>query len=144
MVAQPKHGRKIAFSAVALTMANNNEHGYKVFSEWQTTLEPILIDVEFYKNTPFSWITLVVRYGLKNDPEPEYKKINKKYGDLPLAIEIDVNETVGASFEEMKTIIGRTILKSVIHVGRKYECPTDEFEKMLENLSHSMIEMRVE
>lgn len=139
MVAQPKHGRKLGLIGVALTMERYNQFDDFVSDLVRDQIESLLIESEFYRAQSFSWITVAVRYGLKNDVEPEYQRINNKYGDLPLAIEIDVNETVGASLDEMKAIIGRAVLVSVIHAGRKYDCPVEALEKMLEGLPGSIV-----
>ena len=138
MVAQSKHGRKLALSGIALTMAQYNQYDDSVSETVRNQVEQIFIDTAFFQATPFSWITLAVRYGLKNDPKPIYQRINKKYGDLPLAIEIDVNETVGASLGEMKSIIGKAVLTAVIHAGKKYDRPVTVLEDMLENLPQSL------
>jgi len=139
MIAQPKHGRKLALTGIALTMERYNQYDDIVSDVVRNQIEKILINTHFFKVTPFSWITLAVRYGLKNEEKPHYQKINQIYGDLPLAIEIDVNETVGASLEVMKCIVGRAVLVSVIHAGKKYSCPVEALEIMLDGLPNSLI-----
>ena len=139
MIAQPKHGRKLVLTGIALTMERYNQYDDIVSELARNQIEKILIDTHFFQSTPFSWITLAVRYGLKNEKEPHYQNINQKYGDLPLAIELDVNETIGASLDEMKTIIGRAVLISIIHAGKKYNCPVEILEKMLGNLPDYLI-----
>ena len=55
-------------------------------------LEAVLIESGYCEGAPFSWVTLSIRYGLKEESEPHYQAINKKYGDLPLAIEVPIEK----------------------------------------------------
>lgn len=70
----------------------------------------------------------MIRYGLKNDDKPSFQRINKKYGDLPLAIEIDSHEFIGVSKDDLKIIFLNAALKALIHAGKKYKLPTEFLE----------------
>jgi hypothetical protein len=70
MIAQPPHNRKLGLLGASLTKARLNPHSIKVLSSIRDELEPILIESGFLLDTPFSWITVSVRFGLKNDNEP--------------------------------------------------------------------------
>jgi len=83
---------------------------------------------------PFSWVTIAIRYGLKNDDKPSYQKINKKYGDLPLAIEIDTHELIDAAPHELKLIYKKAVLKALVHAGHRFQRPTEGLEAMLESV----------
>ncbi len=87
-------------------------------------IESILIDSNFYDNAPFSWITLSLRYGLKDDDQPKIGRVNKKYGDLPLSIEIDVNRMRDSDLNGLCFIFREATLKSLIYVADKYRCPS--------------------
>jgi len=63
---------------------------------------------------------LILRYGLKNDEKPEYNKIDKSDGELPLAIEIDTNQLIDADKEQMKQIFTKATLIALIDAGHKY------------------------
>jgi len=134
MIAKPPHNRKLGLNGVALTKQRNNRHDTKALTEVRDELEKVIIDSKYLEDAPFSWITIAVRYGLKNDDKPSYQAVNKKYGDLPLAIEVDIQELIGASLDELKLIFKQAVLKALIHAGEKFERPTDALEKMLESL----------
>lgn len=102
MIAIPPHNRKLALGGVSLTKAKLNKNNGKALDFVRDEVEKVIIDSHFLEGATFSWITIIIRYGLKNDDKPSYKAINKKYGDLPLAIEIDTNELIEASFDELK------------------------------------------
>ena len=97
-----------------------------------------MIESGYLEGAPFSWVTIAVRYGLKNDDKPSYQAINKKYGDLPLAIEVDTYELIGASLDDLKFIFGKAVLKALIHAGEKFERPVGSLEKMLSSLPGSL------
>lgn len=129
MIAQPPHDRKFVYGSVSLTMQRPNRYEFEIGEEIQNEIEKIMVDSEYLKEAPFFWIDISIRHGLKNDIEPSYQNINKKYGDLPLTIEIDVHETIGASFDEMKRIEKTAILISLIHAGKKYNLPIEKLEE---------------
>ena len=97
----------------------------------QDEIEKIIIDSHFLLNAPFAWVGLIYRYGLKNELKPEYQRINKKYGDLPVAIELDSNILKWADDNNLQLfrdifIVGA--LEVLIDVGKKYNLPTQMLE----------------
>jgi len=79
MITKPSHNRKLAFSGVSLTKARLNKQSGKALDSIRDEVEKFIIDSEYLLDAPFSWITIAVRYGLKNDDKPSYQPINKKY-----------------------------------------------------------------
>ena len=134
-VAKPPHGRKLGLTGVALTKQRNNRNDTKALTLVRDELEKAMVDSGFLNGAPFSWVTVAVRYGLKNDDEPSYQSINRKYGDLPIAIEIDTHEMMDASLEELSLTFKRAVLKALVHAGRKYDCATDFLESMKEAMA---------
>lgn len=126
------HNRKIVFSGVSLTNARTSRYDLEVLEELMDDLEALMIQNSFLENAPFSWVGLVIRYGLKNDEKPTFQRINKKYGDLPVAIEIDSHEFIGANREDLKRIFLSAALKSLIEVGKKYQLNTEFLENGIE------------
>ncbi len=92
----------------------------------------------YLDDAPFEWVTLALRYGLKNEEKPHYQRINKKYGDLPLGIEVDIREVLKADEagpEELKRLFMIASLKALIDAGKKYNLPVREMEELLEKLT---------
>src|SRR5918996_1898713 len=116
------HNRKLVLSAVSLTKARVRGDG-PVAEEVRDDLEKSLIDSGYLEQAPFRWVGLVLRYGLKNDSEPTYRPIDRKDGELPLAIEIDVHEILSGDKAAMKRAFMRAALTALIHAGRKFGLP---------------------
>jgi len=135
--AHPPHNRKFSLSAVSLTKARPNKHDMPAMKAASRAIEDILVRSNFLTVAPFSWVTLILRYGLKNEDAPHYEKINKRYGDLPLAIEVDTHELLRASLEQLVLKFKLTALKALIHAGRKYERPIEQLEAELAKLNAS-------
>lgn len=76
----------------------------------------------------------MIREGLEYDVQPEYGRINKKYGDLPLSIEIDVRDLSVAGDEGVYLIYSRAALIALIHAGKKYNLPVSGLEYKLEEV----------
>jgi hypothetical protein len=119
------HNRKLVLSGIALTMARPNPHEIAAAPEVRDELEQIIISSGFLTDAPFKWIGISIRFGLKNDDKPIYQGINKKYGDLSLAIEVDTHGFLEADLDELKYCFAVATLKALIHAGRKYKLPVE-------------------
>jgi hypothetical protein len=122
--ARPPHNGKLGLIGVSLTMARVPRYVLEAFKMVEKELEPIIEQSGYLLDAPFSWVTIAIRFGLKNEAKPHYMAINKKYGDLPLAIEIDVHEMLGASLDELQRIFRSAALRALIHAGERYGRPT--------------------
>ena len=91
-------------------------------------VEALLLDSNFFDSAPFWWVALIYRKGLKNDLAPEIRRINKKYGELPVAFEIDVRLLYRQDDETIYRVYCASALWALIHVGRKYDLPTAALE----------------
>ena len=91
-------------------------------------LEKVLAASEFFANAPFGWISLIIRYGLKNEFEPVYQRINKTHGDLPVSIEVDTHRLIGADMETMKAVFRQATIEALLHIAQKYDLPTKPLE----------------
>lgn len=131
MIVKPKHNRKLGLLVVSLTMARLPKNDTKALNLVRDELEGILIETDFYENTPFSWITLSIRFGLKDEDKPKIGKVSKRYGDLSLTIEIDTHRVLGASLPELCCTLREATLRSLIYVGDKYARPTAKLRELL-------------
>lgn len=137
MPAKPPHGRKLGLLVTSLTMARLGRNTHQALSVVRDGLEQLLIESGFFQEAPFSWVTVSIRYGLKNDKAPRYEEINKRFGDLPLAIEVDTHELIDATLETSAVRLKVAVLKALIHAGRKYERPVEQLECELIKLGGS-------
>lgn len=126
-----KHNRKLGLVGVSLTKARTNRHDVQALTAVRDELEQIMKCSGYLDGTPFEWVTVAVRYGLVDNTEPTYQAINKKYGDLPLAIEVDTHRLMESDFEQLKSIFRKAVLLALVHAGRKYGRPIDALEKAL-------------
>lgn len=116
-----KHNRKLGLSGAAMTTARIPKFSIEVGTVVRDELEAEMIDCGYLECAPFDWITISLRYGIKNEEEPHYEPINKEYGDIPLAIELDTNELVLCDRQEMKRAFEIAALKALIHAGQKFD-----------------------
>jgi hypothetical protein len=127
---KPPHGRKLGLTGTALTKARNPKGDVQALSAVRDELEVVLIESGYCEDAPFSWVTISIRFGLKEESEPHYQAINKKYGDLPLAIEVPTEKMQGASLDELKRIFKDAALRALIHAGEKHGRPVSELKSM--------------
>ena len=133
MIANPPHNRKLGVSGVALTMQRNPKSTIKLLGDVRDRLESIMIASGYLDKAPFSWVTVVIRFGLKNEVSPHYGKVSKKYGDLPLSIEVDVSDLPSKSDSEITRVYFQSVLKALIHAGQKHSLPTEALEYHFES-----------
>lgn len=95
-----------------------------------------LIDIKvkeknILKGCPFLWIGIIYRYGTKNDLNVDFQRINKKQGDLPISLELNMEILKWAdqnNLDLLHDIYMIAALEAVIQVGLKYKLPTTVFE----------------
>jgi hypothetical protein len=123
--------RRIGFIGVALVLGRlrNNGKAWKLIKEF---LDPLIRSNDLFKDMPFLWIGIDFRYGIKNDLKVEYSRINKKYGDLCIAVELDMEILEWAdrhNLDLLHDIFMIAALEALIQVGRKYKFPVNLFEE---------------
>lgn len=126
-----KHNRKLGLCSASLTTARLRNHAYSAMTDVRDEIEQAIIASDFLADAPFKWITLSLRLGLKNEDEPHYEAINKRYHDLPLAIEVDVHELQQANYQELHRLFGIAVLKALVHAGAKYGLPWEELDRLV-------------
>lgn len=133
-IPQPKHGRRLVLSGIALTKARNPKDDVKALSEIRDELERLLMESSFFEDSPFSWVGISIRFGLKAELKPHFGVICKKDGELPLAIEIETAEIQGAGLVQLKKLFKIAALKALISAAERYKCPDKELVTQLADL----------
>ena len=129
------HNRRIVLSGVSLTPARLNQAIYQASSDVMDEIEGLMLKSGYLDQTPFRWVGLIFRYGLKNEDEPHYKPIDPKDGELPLAIELDAHELRRASPEELRLKLSVGALKALIHAGGEFGLSTVGLEERYAQLA---------
>ncbi len=125
------HNRRLGLCGVALTEGRMPRFTIEVATQVRDELEKLLIDSGYFQDAPFEWVTVCLRYGVKNETEPRYQPINKRYHDLPLSIEVDSNVLRSSNREEMARTFERAVLRALIHAAIKYDLPAAALEASL-------------
>jgi len=127
------HNRKLVLSAVSLVEARVRSD-FLVMPQIRDELERVIIDAGWFPRAPFKWIGLIVRYGLEMETEPHFKRIDKKDGELPLAIEVDTHRIVelDKQTEKLKAFFKSVVVRSLLSVAQRYQLPSQELVKELE------------
>lgn len=91
-------------------------------------LEKIVIDSGILENAPFKWIGLMYRFGTRNMFKPNYMRIDKKDGELPIAVEIKFEILRWADHYDvpfLTEILMIAGLEALLHVCNKYKLPKE-------------------
>lgn len=134
MINRPPHDKRYVSGAVALTGTRLPRSTMAMGQRSDNEIEALLISSGFLENAPFWWIGLMYHEGLKNDSAPEIRRIKKKYGELPVAFEIDVRLLYRQDDETIYRVYCASALWALVDVGRKYDLPTAALETRLAEL----------
>jgi hypothetical protein len=129
------HNRKLVISGVALTKARiSPKLNALAANRVRDELEREMIDSKFLAKAPFKWIGISIRYGLVDETTPRFENIDDNDGELPLAIEIDVNRLLNASEDAMAAAYRKITLVALIATGAKYSLPVDRLSALFESV----------
>lgn len=140
--------RRIGFIGIAL-VKGRVKNDFKIWKEIRQSLEIIIRENNFFQNTPFLWILLVFRYGIKNDLKLEFQRVNKKYGDLGTALELDMRILQWAdqhNLDLLHDIFMIAALEALIQVAQKYKLPDEVFleeRSKYENIPNTIEECEI-
>lgn len=126
MIAEPKHGRKLVIGAVALVKFRDGRGWGRILDHLRDAYERALIDNAYFADAPFSWISLIVRYGLEARETPSLMRISKRHGELDLSIEVDVRDLLDQPDEVVERVFSGAIANAINAVGVKYSTPRVE------------------
>ena len=122
------HNKKLVIGAVDLVKVRLKHVGPAMVTV-ADEVEKLLVESDFFTGAPFSWVSLVIRNGLENKFTPIFQRINKKYGDLPISVEVDTHELLNADLETAKAVYRKATIEALLYVADKYHLPTDTLEK---------------
>ncbi len=121
--------RRISCGATDLVKGRVKNDG-KIRINIKTHLEVFLKAHNYFQGAPFLWVGLSYRYGIKNDLKLEFQRINKTHGDLPVALELDMEILKWADqndLELLHDIFLIAALEALIQVAQKYKLPIEPF-----------------
>ncbi len=88
-------------------------------------LEPELQKANFLDNAPFETVSVVFRFGEKNGTSTEYATIDKRHGELPVAMELEMDSLRQMSREEVGSVLLDATLGILMKIGCEYDLPLD-------------------
>lgn len=119
--------RILLIGGVSLIKGRVREAG-PVMKEICDDLEPLLNEIGFVDNAPFNTISMIIRFGGKTDLNPDYKPINKNFGELPVAIEMELSGLRVASRDVVKNAFMMAVVDILLDVAKKYSLPSKQLE----------------
>lgn len=125
------HDRKLGLIGAYMVMARFKADEMRAMRQVNDEIEAMMVNSGYLNKAPFLWITLSLRFVLKNEVVPHYQRINEAYGDLPLGIELDTHELCDADQNELTDRFRIATLKALVDAGMRYNLPYERFAEML-------------
>lgn len=123
--------RKIGLSMGALTTNPTPPNSIEIGEALQDDLRAELTEPDYFAGAPFLWVSLHIQYGLKDDTEPKYRRISKKWKSLDVAIEINCRPLVNADRVTVTHGFRLACLKTLSHVAKKYKLNGSRIDELL-------------
>ncbi|MBP6865885.1 MAG: immunity protein 39 [Candidatus Didemnitutus sp.] len=130
MIASPPHTRKLGLLGVALVKARLPKTVSAALDAVRDEVEAVMISSGFLTGAPFAWVTIAVRYGLKNEEAPHFGRVNRKFGDLPLSIEVDTHQLQHADLSQARTVVRQAVVRALLAAAARYDRPSDAIEAL--------------
>jgi hypothetical protein len=134
----PAHGRLLGIAGVSLTKARLPKGCEIALKQVRDEFERLMIETKYLENAPFSWITLSLRFGLKNDPGPNFSNVNHKSGDLPLSIEINISQLQGESLETYRQAYRQAAALALVNAAKRYSRPVAAIQAFTSVVEHAV------
>lgn len=127
-----KHPWKFVSSEIDLVGASLKNDKY--IESWEKgELQELLISSGYFSDPRFTWVSCILRLGLKNDKKTKFGRINKTYEDLPITKELDTRVLLTADENDADMLLDFlkiAALDSLIDAGYKYKLNHDAIKKL--------------
>ena len=100
-------------------------------------LDPILEESDFFLNAPFQSVSLILRYGLINNTDPEYQPIDQRHRELPISVEIDAKLLQSLDRSDpngLKDVVSLVAAAALLNVSVKFGLASDALRRKKEYL----------
>lgn len=88
-------------------------------------INPYLIEAGFLDSAPFKLINAVIRYGDSFSEVVEIGSVDKRHQELPIAIEVALDDLKLKSVEEVKNCYAAMFIGGLLHVADEFGLPKD-------------------
>jgi len=136
----PVHDRLLVLGGSATVVGRLRFSG-RAIDEVRNEVERLMIDSAFLRGAPFRWISLIFRYGTETKLEPEYGKIDRQDGELPITVELEMEKLRRIDrprlHEELKRVFMLATLDALVDVGKRYGLPTEALLERRTDVYHA-------
>jgi len=125
-----RHDRLLVLGGSAL-VRGRLRHSMPALGGARDAAEAHMKRSDFLSGAPFEWIGLIFSYGTQRSLHCRIGRINQIYGDLPLTFELDMEELLAATREELEAIFYHATVQCLMEVGRKFDLRIDRLQAVV-------------
>lgn len=131
------HSKKLVIGGVSLVKHNIDRVLFlKTCKLIMNDLGGLIEAQNLFKQKQFRWIGLILRVGNKFS-DVDYAKIDKKDGELPVAIEVPAYELEKLDENDLRDVMFRIVISVLLDIAEKYNLPKDALLKKREEISEN-------
>lgn len=93
-------------------------------------LEPMLTEAGFVDEAPFKTISMIIRFGQKDDLTPKYDRINKKHSELPVAVELELAGLRTMNKDDLRCAFITATIDVLLDLAQKYGLPDTQLREI--------------
>jgi hypothetical protein len=114
--------RNLIVSGVALIKCRIKGDGQAALAA-RNIIEPALVEHRYLAAAPFKTISLILRYGERENLNPEIGRINAKDSCLPVAIQLDARHLETLDVPAMAQEFHRVMIETLCDVAANFDLP---------------------
>lgn len=92
-------------------------------------INPYLREGKFLDGAPFTLINLIFRYGDKYSELAEIEDIDSVHGELPVAVEVPMDELRVASVETVRAAFASVLIPALRLIAQNFNLPSDPIDR---------------
>lgn len=121
--------RNLVVGAVALVKCRLKGDGQAALRA-RNELEPALQKNGFLDTAPFQTISLILRYGERDNLNPEIGDVDVRRGVLPVAVELDAKRLQGVDKEALAEEFRTVMIEVLCDVAANFDLPFQFLDAM--------------
>jgi hypothetical protein len=123
--------RNLLVGAVALTKGRLPGSGQAILAA-RNSIEQALVQHKFLAGAPFRTVSLILRYGDKDDLNPEFGALDTRNQELPVAVEMSLARLKTLSPSQLEREFRAAIIEVLCDVAANYDLPFEFLDAMRE------------
>lgn len=111
----------------------NVRHGWPCLDETSVRASQVVRELGLLDGMPFTWISIVITLGDRSS-EPRVRRVNSRYRDLPVSIQVPMESLRRATRDETCRVMAHATSACILAVAERYGTSSSLVKERLSDL----------